>query len=218
MAYPIKLFDLASEEGKLVFNNFLQNFDNTTKDIFDKLDKKETQKLYHQWKVGEVPEYLISLGINSIQDILKRLPDGDMKWKGSVGIYGRKSGSLIKKEPNILYRIIIHLGDTEIYRLGGDDFNNEPIVLPNGYALLCSPVMIDRVDIKVQKEPIRKNLETKLIGLVPKIRSKEYLRSTIVLDLLLDGLDVPDLKEASVPLDHDFDDGHDSCHNNCKHN
>lgn len=201
MAYPIKLFDFQTKEGQLEGMAFLQHFDKNLTDLFGIVKKSETQRQLHRWKENEVPSYLTDLATKSIQDILKQLPEGEMKWKGSVGIYGRKTGSVIKKESNLLYRMIINLGDIEVYNLDGDGFNGNPVALPNGYALLCSPVMIDKVDIKVQKDPIRKTLDKKLIGIVPKIRNKKYLRSTVTLDLLMEGLTFPDLKDASVPLD-----------------
>ena len=199
MAYPIKLFDFQTEEGRKNGVAFLQSLDKNLTELFGTVPKTETQRQFHKWDVNQVPSYLTDLAIKSVKDVLKKLPEGEMKWKGSVGLYGRKTGSAIKREGNILYRIIINLGDIEVYSLEGDGFSGEPVALPNGYALLCSPVMIDRIDIKVQKDPIRKNLNSKLVGLVPKIRSKNYLRSTIVLDLLMDGLTISDVKDASVP-------------------
>ncbi len=199
MAYPIKIFDLQTEDGRKTGFEFLKKFDKNLTEIFGTVKKQDTQRQLHRWKEGEIPSYLTDLAIKAVQDVLKQLPQGEMKWRGSVGIYGRKTGSIIKREKDLLYRIVINLGDIEIYHLDGDDFNGEPVVLPNGYALLCSPVMIDRADIKVQKDPIRKSMDPKFIGMVPKIRGKDYLRSTIVLDLLMDGLNISNLKEASVP-------------------
>jgi hypothetical protein len=206
MAYPIKLFDFQTEEGRKTGYEFLKKLDQNLTQLFGIVKKQETQRQLHRWKEGEVPSYLTDLAIKSVQDVLKQLPQGEIKWRGSVGIYGRKTGSIIKREKDLLYRIVINLGDIEIYHLDGDDFNGEPVVLPNGYALLCSPVMIDKIDIKVQKDPIRKAMDPKFIGMVPKIRGKDYLRSTIVLDLLLDGLNITDLKAASVPKKETIED------------
>lgn len=199
MAYPIKLFDFQSEEGREAGTEFLQHLDKNLTDLFGIVKPTENQRQFHKWEVGKVPTYLTDLGTNSVERILKQLPEGEMKWKGSVGIYGRKRGSIIKKENNILYRIVINLGDIEVYHLDGEGFDREPVALPNGYALLCSPMMIDEIDIKVDRNPFRKDMDPKLEGIVPKIRSRQYLRSVIVLDLVTDGLELIDPKEASVP-------------------
>ena len=201
MAYPIKLFEYETEEGRTEANSFLQSVDQMLTELFPNNKKNDTMRLYHRWETSELPDYLKDIGTNSIQKIIKQLPEGEMKWKGSVGLYGRKTGSVIKREDNLLYRIIINLGDMEIYYLDGDGFTNEPAVLPNCYALLCSPVMIDKVDIKVRRDAIRKNLNPKLASMVPKIRARNYMRSTIVLDLLMEGLTFPDLNTASVPVE-----------------
>ena len=199
MAYPIKLFDFQTDEGRKSAVEFLQQLDKELTQTFGIVAKKETQRQFHRWDAGKVPAFLTALAEKSVLDILKKLPGGEMKWKGSVGIYGRKTGSMIKREADVMYRLIINFGDVEVYSLDGDGFNGEPVALPNGYALLCSPVMIDKIDVRVQKEPIRKTLDKKLAGLVPKIRGKDYLRSTIVLDLLMDGLTFNTVEDASVP-------------------
>ncbi len=199
MAYPIKLFDFQSEEGRKAGTEFLQHLNKTLTDLFGIIKISENQRQFHIWDVNKVPTYLTDLGTSSVERILKQLPEGEMKWKGTVGIYGRKRGSVIKKENNILYRIVINMGDIEVYHLDGEGFDSEPVALPNGYALLCSPIMIDKIDIKVDKNPFRKNMDPKMKGIVPKIRARQYMRSVIVLDLMIDGLKPIDSKEASVP-------------------
>ncbi len=215
MAYPVKLFDFETIEGCKEGTKFLQKFDKNLTALFGIIQPTDKQRKFHSWETGKVPKYLTTLATNIIQKILTQLPGGELKWKGTVGVYGRKSGSVIKREENILYRMIINLGPTEIYYLNGDTYNSEPAALLNGYSLICSPVIIDNIDIKVRREPFRKNLDKRLIGFVPKIRGRKYLRSTIVLDLLLDGLDVPDLQEAGKLKDQGCGEG---CNHNHNHN
>ena len=88
--------------------------------------------------------------------------------------------------------MIINIGDTEIFYINGEGLKDEPVILPNGYALLCSPGMIDKVDIKVRREPHRKGLTNEMKELIPLIRARKYMRSTIVLDLPLEGLEFPE--------------------------
>jgi hypothetical protein len=199
MAYPIQLFDFQTEQGRSEGTKFLQSLDKTVTELFGIIQPGDKVKEYHKWTTDDLPEYLKQLGTQSIQQILKQVPEGDMKWTGNIGVFGRKTGTTIKKQDNVLYRIIINIGNPEIYYLQGENFNDEPAVLPNGYALLCSPIMIDKIDIKVKSDPIRKGLKSSLVGVVPKIRSRKYLRSTIVLDLPADGIEVSDVKEASLP-------------------
>ncbi len=187
MAYPIKLFDFQSKEGQETGTKFLFNLDKTLTESLGVVAKGDKVKKFHQWNT--VPEFLVELGNNSVLKILKDLPEGTLKWEGSVGIYGRKSGSTIKRKDGVLYRLVIHFGSTEVYRLMGPAFGGEPIVMPNGWALLCSPVMVDNVDIKVDGNPIHKNLDAKTLEFVSKIRPRDYLRSTITLDLMLEGIE-----------------------------
>lgn len=149
MAYPIKLFDFQTNEGRTEGNAFIQHLDKSFLELFIETKTDEKLNKYHKFAKDEVPSYLIKIGEKCIMEIMKKLPDGDMKWQGSLGAHGRKVGTVIKKGNGILYRMIINMGDTEIYHLDGGGLKNEPVILPNGYALLCSPIMIDKVDIKV---------------------------------------------------------------------
>ena len=212
MAYPIRLFDFQSEAGKQAGTEFLYGLDKTLTELFGTVPTQDKTRKFHKFE--EVPEYLVKIGEESVRKILKDLPKGNLQWQGSVGIYGRKVGSTIKKSDGLLYRLVIHLGSTEIYSLMGDAFGGEPVVLPNGWALLCSPVMIDNVDIKVDSQPIRKNLAPHLQEFVSKIRARDYMRSVIVLDLLLDGIENLDdlsIEKTCPPEIPDSDSGSESC-------
>ena len=195
MAYPIRLFDFSTDEGKTKGTEFLLNLDKTLVGLFGRTVPDEKLRKFHKYNTGELPEFIREVGEHAVKEVVKELPQGELKWKGTIGLYGRKTGSLIKKEKDLVYRMIINIGDTEIYYMTGEGnnggLNNEPSVLPHGYALLCSPVMIDKVDFRVKPDPHRKNLPKKLVGLVPKIRMPKYMRCTIVLDLLMDGLELP---------------------------
>jgi len=211
MAYPIKLFDETAEDGMKKILDFLKNLDKTLTDLFGIISKEEKTRKYHKWEVNTVPDFLIDIAKDSVLKIMKKLPAGDMKWKGTVNVCGRKTGSLIKSEKDVLYRLIIHIGETEIYQL-----DNNPVALPNGYGLLCSPSVIENAEIRVSNEPIRKKLDKELIGLVPKIRSKEYIRSTIVLDLLNEGLSLSEVKGEFCDHEHnECCDHNDHEHNEC---
>jgi len=199
MAYPVQLFDFVSKEGKEKSGEFLSSLNQELKSVFGNIPTKDHMKYVHRWSAEDLPDFLQTVGTEATLKILKKVPEGELRWRGSVGIYGRKNGSVIKRTDDILYRVIIHLGTIEAYYLDGEGFPHEPVVLPNGYALLCSPVMVGDIDIKVNRGPIQKNLEPQVAQYVSKIRPRNYLRSTIVLDLLSEGLNVPDLKAASVP-------------------
>lgn len=197
MAYPIKLFDFQTEEGRLQATTFLQNLDKTLTDLFGIVQPTDKLKKYHKFTDENLPQFLKDLGTRGVKEIVKELPGGTLKWRGTLGVYGRKAGSVIKKNKGIVYRMIVHIGETEVYYFDGEGLNNEPTVLPNCFALLCSPVMIDKINIKVRSEPIRKGMEPKLAELVPKIRSRKYMRATIVLDLPLEGLEFGENKDKS---------------------
>jgi len=194
MAYPIRIFDFQSEEGRTEGKKFLHDLDKTMTALCGKIQSDEKLRKFHKFNTEELPEYMKSIAERAVKDVVKQLPEGELKWKGTLGLYGRKQGSVIKREKGLFYRIVINMGDPEIYYVEGEGLNKEPVVLPNGYALLCSPSMIDKVDLKVRKEPHRKKLDPKLKGIIPVIRSRNYIRSTIVLDLPLGGLRFPTKK------------------------
>jgi len=201
MAYPIRLFDFQTEEGMKNGTQFLINLDGTITQLFGKVLPQE--KISKFCSFDSVPIYLTELAEKSIKEIVKQLPEGDLQWKGSLGVYGRKDHTTVKRANDLIYRMIINIGDSEVYHIEGEGFN-EPVVLPNGYALLLSPAMIDKVDIKMKSDPVRKNLSSKVAQFVPKIKGRNYMRSTIVLGLSSDGLKLP---EAPIQDDRE----HENC-------
>lgn len=182
MAYPIKLFD-NNDDYKIFLSNV-----STLTELFGPIHSRD--KIRRTFDIDPLPEYLIDLGNNIIKNTMKDMGDiiPEKTWQSKIGIYGRKDGTVIKKSDNILYRIIINIGETEVYNICGSQIN-EPVVLPDGYALLMSPTITEDVDIKVSNNPVRKNIDPKISEFVPKIRSRKYLRYTIILDLLYPKID-----------------------------
>lgn len=191
MAYPIKLFDLYSPEGRKEAEHFLLDLDKTLSSEFGRVDPQDKLKKFHSFSSDTLPSYLKELGEKTVKEIVKELPKGKLNWNGCIGLYGRKEGSTIKAKKNLAYRIVINIGDIEVYYFG-----QTPTGLPNGYGLLLSPAMIDKEDIKVWSDPIRKTLSKELSEIVPKIRGRQYMRCTIVLDLPLEGLEFPTSNET----------------------
>ena len=188
MAYPIKLFDFETEEGRKNSEIFLLDLDKTLTTWFGIIQVEEKIHKTMKIKSDATPQYLINIGNNAVKNIVKNspldIPEENRKWEITIGVYGRKDGSVVKKSNDVLYRMIVNIGDPEIYNLSGSEFNNEPVVLPNGYALLMSPLSITDLDIKVYSNPVRKNINPKIAKFVSKIRPRKYMRTTIVLDLL----------------------------------
>lgn len=187
MAYPLRLFDINDEEDKRKATKFYQTLSQLHTDLFGVIHINDKVNKYHSWDTSETPQFLKTLATETILKVVKELPEGELKLKGSVGVYGRKVGSVIKKSENILYRIIINIGSTEVYFLEADS-GPDPLILIDGYALICSPAIIDKVNIKVMGNPIRKNLSPNIAHLIPKIRERDYMRSTIVIDMISNDL------------------------------
>ena len=210
MAYPIKLFDFQSEDGRIEGTKFLTDLDKTLTELFGLVQPDEKLKVFHKFNTEELPSFIKDVAEKGVISITKKLPGGSLNWKGTMGMYGRKTGTTVKKEKGLVYRMIINIGDTEVYYLDGEGLNgerfNEPTILPNGYALLCSPGMIDKVNIKVMSNPHRKNFDPKMKGLVSKIRPRKYMRLTLVLDLPLEGLEFPGTDDEDKIVDDKIDD------------
>lgn len=231
MAFPIRLFDPDTKEGVEDAKVFFHNLDQVLTKNFGIVQPAENNKKFV--RLTEVPDFLKRLGHKTLKDILDRDPktkelveskDTFSCWKASVGMYGRKVGSMIKRDSSVLYRIVINVGDIEIYHLDSEMFK-EPAVLPNTYALLCSPNMVSTTDLKVQSDPHRKNLSKDILSLVPRLRPRNYMRCTIVLDLPVDLPDLPmELKTNVDSKTLDFlssnptgDEGMKGCSGECKH-
>ena len=192
MAYPIQLFDFSTDEGKQEGTEFLISLDKAMTKAFGIVETAEKLKKIHRYKPEDVPEFLKKIGDKSIDKILHP-PDPEKSsetpskpvgvWRATIGIYGRKNGTMIKRDSNVLYRIVINVGSNEVYYLNGLDFKMEGVVLPNGYALLCSPQLVENNDIKVESNPIRK-LTPELLKFLTKIKERKYIRSTVILDYL----------------------------------
>jgi len=178
MAHSFKLFDFTNDTEKERGTEFLTKFDKNITALFGPVYPEDKQRKYYRWK--EVPEYVIKGVQPKVEEILGEKLD-NVTWDGSFGIYGRKMGTTIKKKENVDYRVIINLGGTELYWL--DVVSNEPAVLLNGYGLLISPIIVASSNTIVNSNPIRKNLKDELKKIVPQIRGRKYLRSTIVLDI-----------------------------------
>lgn len=200
MAYPIQLFDF--DKDKDAMSEFYKSLDECITQTFGQVLIADKIKKYCKWESVDTPEFLKELATKSMSKILDKNSQTNLensqtktidiinggKWNGSIGVYGRKVGSVIKKAENILYRIIINAGCLEVYSLEGEGLKEQQI-LTDGYALLCSPMVIDKIDIKVQHNPIRKDLsrlQPSVRKSVPKIRDRTYMRTTIVLDFVQD--------------------------------
>jgi hypothetical protein len=191
MAYPVKLFDFGTPEGEQKGKEFLSSIDPLLFEVFGHVDASDHIKKHVSWSTDEVPHFLKTLATEHLVNVIKKLPEGELKWSGTMGMYGRKDGTVIKRSDKILYRMVINIGSTEIYHLSNQQNMSNPIVLPNGYALLLSPEMICSADVRVHNNPIRKDLSQDIAKFVEKIRLKDYLRLTIVLDLSYEGLELP---------------------------
>lgn len=194
MAHHIRLFDFQTPNGKADGLQFLKNLDGTLGELFGTVQPEENLKKFS--RLNKIPDYLTELAVKELKKVVKKLPEGTMQWKGTIGVYGRKVGSITKRDKDVLYRMVINIGDTEVYYLDGEKMN-EPAVLPNVYALLCAPSVTENVDIKVRSDPHRKGLSNDLLQMIPRIRGRKYMRCTIVLDLLSDGLSFPEFSDET---------------------
>lgn len=204
MAYPIQLFDAYTDDGKFLAKEFFYALDKTLTETFGLIQQTEDTKKFA--KLAEAPEFLKKIAHKSLKDILKQdkqikalieSKDTFSPWKATIGSYGRKVSTMIKRDPTVLYRLVINVGDVEVYQLDSEMFK-EPAVLPNTYALLCSPTMVASTDLKVQADPHRKNLSKDILSMVPRIRPRNYMRCTIVLDLPLELPDLPVVQTTSI--------------------
>ena len=107
-----------------------------------------------------------------------------------IGNFGRKVGYKHLSNPvnseQSYFRFFIHLGDPEVYYLTDNTVKDKPIALLNGQGLIISSLSVNDTNLIVYSDPIRIIYDSEVQSQIPKIRPRNYSRTTIVYDVLYD--------------------------------
>lgn len=179
MIRPQQLINVDSEEGQ----EFIRRINTLKTKLFGDVhlgdNLRKYKRLDGKTKI-KLPNYFLHF-CQTLTDIIFKDVDENIKkvlndWSFTVGIYGRKKGTTIKQEQTMM-RIILNLGEPEIYHFNVDGAE-QSFILGHGWAVILPPQIIPKTNVTVSGSHIRPITES-----IGRIRGRNYLRTTIVMDL-----------------------------------
>lgn len=126
-----------------------------------------------------------------ILDIFKSLSSEDSKLfealnikNVSIGNYSRKGGSSYKPSKSVYFRILLHVGDPEVYYLDSDTMKDNSIPVLNGEGIMIPNST--NTYITVYPNPRRILYDQNKQDKISKIRPRNYNRITVLYDFEID--------------------------------
>lgn len=184
MANPIPIINVESDEGK----EFIQKVKELRSELFSE-PTHDTEKYRYFEELSKRKrkknKYLLSI-MDNLSDQSKKVFDALRIKRVFIGNFGRKGSSLYSSIEEEYFRIILHLGDPEVYYLDSHEYSSHPVVLKEGEGLIFPPFISTQTDVSVYKNPIRILNDPELQSKLPKIRPKKYDRINLIYDFELD--------------------------------
>lgn len=184
MTTPTQVIDVSSKAGK----NFVKNIQTLKSEL--KIDKSGDNVC--QMKTLTPEQILDNPFLTDFMngsDVFKHLEVKNV----IIGNYGRKRGWTYKpygyeknKPSNEVlgyFRFFIHLGSPEIYYLDDSQHKDRMYPMTDGQGFIISSVAAPETFVTVYSDPIRIIHNHKIQDIVPKIRPRDYSRTTLVYDL-----------------------------------
>ena len=175
------IISINTEEG----TKFLTDLNKYKQENLGNIQIKNMKQLekYKKYKdTTDIPEFISGI-LDSVKIDDKNLFDNMVIKKFSYGVYGRRAGMTLNPSKEVLFRVIIHLGThPEVYYIEEDN-KNEPIILNVGEGFLIGPMNSMSTFVIVYSDPIRARLSSHYESKVSKIRPRNYMRTTLLLDL-----------------------------------
>lgn len=174
MTTPTQVIDVASDAGKL----FVKNVNSLKKE----LNINGTGEKIRQVKDLSPEQIKANPFLRDFMngaDVFDKLEIKNV----SIGNFGRKGGYTHKPNPGSHFRFFVHLGPPEIYYLDDHTVKDKMIPLLDGQGFIVSSLTAPETIVVVYQEPIRIIHNSKIQALVPKIRPRNYSRTTLVYDL-----------------------------------
>lgn len=174
MNKPTQIIDINSDAGK----NFLKNVEKLKEEM--KLNGKGEKVRQHRELTEEQISQNSFLGDFMTSDIFKHF---EIK-RISLGNFGRKAGYQYRPIEENLFRFVVHLGDPEVYYISDDMVKDKPIPLVNGEGFIISSISAPQTEVLVYADPLRIIHDFKIQSQIPKIRPRNYSRTTLIYDVL----------------------------------
>ena len=202
MMTPTQIIDVTSDAGK----NFIKNVEKLKQEL--ELNGKGEKLRQCRELSKEQIESNSFLKDFMTSDLFKNFEIRNV----SIGSFGRKGGYVYTPITESYFRFFIHLGDPEVYYISDNIYTDKPIVLTNGQGFIIPSMSAEETEVIVYADPIRIIHDTKIQSQVPKIRPRNYSRTTLVYDMFYD---IPeDLIEEGEDILNEIKESSDIAHTN----
>jgi hypothetical protein len=176
MTTPTQVIDVTSDAGK----NFVKNVEKLKRElkINGKGDKLRQHRELSDKQIldnGFLRDFMTS-------DLFKNFEIQ----KVAIGQFGRKGGYHYNPIQHNNFRFFIHLGDPEVYYVSDETAKDRLVPLTNGQGFIVSSLSATQTEVTVYSDPIRIIHDSNIQSKIPKIRPRNYSRTTLVYDLLYD--------------------------------
>lgn len=172
MLTPINIIP-RNDEGEMFCSNVKK-----LQESLNYVKMNDRYKHTNVFKKGDIPELF-----DTILDQL-HIKHGTVE-RLELSAFKRKTGYIFRNTKEPYYRIIIHIGDNEVYTVRNDT-DDYQIALQDGFGVLLGPVQTMSTVLMVHSEPIRTRVQDNLQHMIPKIRPRDYFRTNIVIDFTID--------------------------------
>ena len=178
MSVPAQIIDVNTDYGKKFISD-LEKLKKTLK-IDDKGEKARQHKELTPEQIKE-NSFLLDFMKNE-KTIFK---DFEIK-RVYIGNFGRKSGYIYLPIKENYFRFFIHFGSNEAYYLNDDTVKDKIIPLAEGEGFIVASFSAPSSSVIVYQDPIRMFNDIKIREKIPKIRPRNYNRTTLIYDLYYD--------------------------------
>jgi hypothetical protein len=174
MTTPTQVIDVTSDAGK----NFVKNVEKLKQEL--KINGKG-DKLRQQRELSE-KQILDNSFLRDFMtiDLFKNFEIS----KVAIGQFGRKGGYNYNPISENNFRFFIHLGDPEVYYVSDETAKDRLVPLTNGQGFIVSSLSAPQTEVTVYSDPIRIIYDPNIQSKIPKIRPRNYSRTTLVYDLI----------------------------------
>jgi len=175
MTTPTQVIDVSTKAGK----NFVKNINTLKSEL--KIDKTGDKTCQVKTLTPEqISENAFLKDFMNGSDVFKHLEVKNVM----IGNFGRKGGWTFKPNSGEThFRFFIHLGSPEVYYLDDRERKDRMFPMTDGQGFIISSVTAPETFVTIYSDPIRIIHNHKIQDVVPKIRPRDYHRTTLVYDL-----------------------------------
>ncbi len=177
------LIDVATKNGK--------KFENKTKTLINSLCENQKfnektrfvrtlseQELNENSYLCKIFDNMKNNGDKELKDLFSRL---ELKTV-TVGLFGRVGSYNYRNTDTNYFRFFVHFGDPEIYYTSSETVENHGVVMYSGWSFVLDPMSSTNTDVTVYENKVRSNVDLNVCPDIPRIRSPDYKRYTLIYD------------------------------------